>query len=294
MQRGRTLNINIKLPVSRKSLANIRDTIPHIAHGVLQVVRSAQNSQLAHILVTKRKEDHSVVTHVDHDNEQAILKLLRCYGVSGSLPLLTEEGTFTPDEDTELFWSIDSLDGTRDYATGRRDWGISLGLVHNATPVVGIIAQPSRPVLYGGSLLHRRTVLEHFAHAKDDSEFVSDNWREPSFNACLSRRAATSDAEWEFYKVLTKRFGYVKSSPTISSGIDVLSGKSLFYVAFNVHHWDIAALGVLAHVRKIPLMRLALGSIVWKPTRETLPPIVLARDTEILREVQNLWQEHIR
>jgi 3'(2'), 5'-bisphosphate nucleotidase len=48
------------------------------------------------------------------------------------------------------FWSVDPLDGTREFADGRDDFAVNIGLVRGGRPVLGVVAVPATGVIYGG------------------------------------------------------------------------------------------------------------------------------------------------
>ncbi len=41
-------------------------------------------------------------------------------------------------------WIVDPIDGTRDFVRGRRGWAISIALVENGEPVIGVLDAPAR------------------------------------------------------------------------------------------------------------------------------------------------------
>ena len=43
-----------------------------------------------------------------------------------------------------LCWLVDPIDGTRDFIRGRTGWAISVALVSNARPLIGMLAAPAR------------------------------------------------------------------------------------------------------------------------------------------------------
>ena len=85
------------------------------------------------------KHDRSPVTIADRAAEQAMRALLTerfpDHGVLG------EE--FGHDRaGAEFTWVLDPIDGTRAFITGRPIFGTLIGLLHNDTPILGIIDQP--------------------------------------------------------------------------------------------------------------------------------------------------------
>lgn len=51
-------------------------------------------------------------------------------------------------KDAELKWHIDPIDGTKYFAQGIPLWGITLALVQNETPILGLIYNPTTKQLY--------------------------------------------------------------------------------------------------------------------------------------------------
>ena len=46
--------------------------------------------------------------------------------------------------DAERIWVVDPIDGTRDYLRGRPGWAVSIALVENGRPVIGVLDAPAR------------------------------------------------------------------------------------------------------------------------------------------------------
>ena len=48
----------------------------------------------------------------------------------------------------ERIWVVDPIDGTRDYLGGKSGWAVSVALVENGQPIIGILAAPARNELW--------------------------------------------------------------------------------------------------------------------------------------------------
>ncbi|WP_141260608.1 3'(2'),5'-bisphosphate nucleotidase CysQ [Komagataeibacter diospyri] len=98
---------------------------------------------------TSVKTDSSPVTEADHAAEKHILAGLRAH--APAIPVVAEEevaaGIMT-DTGSE-FWLVDPLDGTREFAAGRDDFTVNIGLVRDGRPVLGAVALPAYHQLYG-------------------------------------------------------------------------------------------------------------------------------------------------
>ena len=101
------------------------------------------------------KVDQSPVTIADRAAEQAMRALLTerfpDHGVLGE-----EFGHDRPDAD--YYWVLDPIDGTRAFITGRPVFGTLIGLMHGATPILGIIDQPVTGERWIGAA-RRRTIF---------------------------------------------------------------------------------------------------------------------------------------
>ncbi len=99
---------------------------------------------------TQRKADHSPVTEADHAAEAVIVAGLRraCPGI----PVVAEEeiaAGHVP-ESADAFWLVDPLDGTREFAAGRDEFAVCIGLVRNGKAVLGAVGAPAWGKVYGG------------------------------------------------------------------------------------------------------------------------------------------------
>ena len=99
---------------------------------------------------TRRKQDESPVTDADHQAEALIAAGLR--QVTPGIQVIAEEEAAAGlghDEATD-YWLVDPLDGTREFAGGRDQFTINIGLVRHGAPVLGVVAVPALGELFGG------------------------------------------------------------------------------------------------------------------------------------------------
>ncbi|GBR01226.1 3'(2'),5'-bisphosphate nucleotidase CysQ [Acetobacter oeni] len=100
--------------------------------------------------VTTVKSDLSPVTEADQAAETHILKALR--NATPQIPVIAEEevaaGIHVAAGD--IYWLIDPLDGTREFAAGRDDFTVNIGLVRNGRAVLGAMALPAYGQFYAG------------------------------------------------------------------------------------------------------------------------------------------------
>lgn len=98
----------------------------------------------------ERKRDTSPVTEADRIAEALIVEGLRA--AVPAIPVVAEEevaaGIVTAPGD--VYWLVDPLDGTREFATGRPHYTVNIGLIRGGRPVLGAVAVPETGEVFGG------------------------------------------------------------------------------------------------------------------------------------------------
>ena len=124
---------------------------------------------------TTRKTDHSPVTEADHAAEALIVAGLRA--ATPGIPVVAEEemeAGLIPD-DHHTYWLVDPLDGTREFAVGRDEFTVNIGLVRDGRPALGAVGVPAYGELFGGIVASARawkrtTAGEHAIRARPPPE----------------------------------------------------------------------------------------------------------------------------
>ncbi len=101
---------------------------------------------------TITKTDSSPVTEADHAAEAHILRGLRA--ATPDIPVIAEEEVAAGKQTAvaPAYWLVDPLDGTREFAAGRDDFTVNIGLVRDGRPVLGAMALPAYHQLYTGGV----------------------------------------------------------------------------------------------------------------------------------------------
>lgn len=96
-----------------------------------------------HVLKSWDKEPGSPVS--DADLEVDVFLRRELGRLLPSAGWLSEETTDHPDRlDKGLAWLVDPIDGTRDFICGRPGWCVSVALVSERRPLIGMLAAPAR------------------------------------------------------------------------------------------------------------------------------------------------------
>lgn len=96
--------------------------------------------------VQEKGRPGDLVTEADKASEQAVLSVLQRH-----LPehaILAEESGQLGAQSAEYLWAVDPLDGTTNYAHQYPCFAVSIGLIIQGTPQVGIIFDPIRQELF--------------------------------------------------------------------------------------------------------------------------------------------------
>ncbi len=100
------------------------------------------------------KSDASPVTVADMEAEAIITEGLRA--AAPAIPVIAEEEV-AAGRVTALapeYWLVDPLDGTREFAAGREEFAVNVGLVRNGVAILGAVASPALHEIHYGLLGH--------------------------------------------------------------------------------------------------------------------------------------------
>ena len=182
------------------------------------------------------KSLNSLVSHVDVESEKRLVQVL-----SNALPeagFITEEDTVDKNAEANLQWVIDPLDGTTNFLKGIPVFCISVALVENGQPVLGVVHDVMRNDHYtavkgGGTYLDGKRLsispVKDFDQAVLATGFPYETYEEDSPMFKL------------FQRVIREARGLRRLG---SAAIDLAYvARSIFegYYEARLNPWDIAA-----------------------------------------------------
>lgn len=95
------------------------------------------------------KNDGSPVTIADRIANEIIVKSLLEY--NSEIPILSEESPPSSSLlDSDIFWAVDPLDGTKEFLLNRPDFTVNIALIKNTYPIFGVVYAPVYDVLWAG------------------------------------------------------------------------------------------------------------------------------------------------
>jgi myo-inositol-1(or 4)-monophosphatase len=189
------------------------------------------------------KSARDVVTEADHLSEDLILGAIRAtYPADGILAEESGEHRRTDGSDataaTGRSWVVDPLDGTVNYANGIPFFCVSIALVADGRPVVGVIHDPTRNETYAASVGSGATLAGR-AVAVSDKERLSDF----VISMALAGRAVATRN-----RAVRKAIRIPRSMGSAALALAyVASGRfDAFVQQGGLSSWDVAAAGLVA------------------------------------------------
>jgi 3'(2'), 5'-bisphosphate nucleotidase len=94
------------------------------------------------------KNDHSPLTMADTRSHQILFEGL---AQIGGFPILSEEMKEIPYKERKnwnTFWLVDPLDGTKEFIKRNGEFTVNIALIHDETPVFGLIYVPVTGIFY--------------------------------------------------------------------------------------------------------------------------------------------------
>jgi 3'(2'), 5'-bisphosphate nucleotidase len=96
------------------------------------------------------KDDQSPLTQADLQANAILVTGLQKHWPE--IPILSEEGgnPFKEDDEPELYWAVDPLDGTKEFIKRNGEFTVNVALIHKGNPVLGVVLAPALDQLYVG------------------------------------------------------------------------------------------------------------------------------------------------
>ncbi len=146
-------------PVSAPGQDSVRPPEPwlpaaHLVDATISLMREVSARELMprfrHVNA-ERKHDGSLVTEADRAVEAALAAalptLFDCPVLGEEMPELDQRRIW---REAEWCWCVDPLDGTANFASGKRYFGISVALMHRRMSVFGVVFDPNTDEVFHG------------------------------------------------------------------------------------------------------------------------------------------------
>jgi 3'(2'), 5'-bisphosphate nucleotidase len=212
--------------------------ISELLHATKEASREVLKIFEAHNFKIFKKQDQSPVTTADLLSEQILTGALKDL-YPGDL-IISEEGNpellETKARKAKGFWLVDPLDGTKEFIAGRQEFAINIAYIEHQKPVLGIMADPCRNIIYCAKKGQGCWKIEN------------KNWSK--INTCppahtdklkiLTSRSHLSHDEALFQKMST-RYDFVVLGSSLKFASIAAGQAHLYHRRTPTYEWDTAA-----------------------------------------------------
>lgn len=157
--------------------------------------------------------------------------------IESNFPILAEESGKSADDLGDTFWVVDPLDGTANYARDIPLCCISIALVQNLNPVIGVIYDFNNDDLYEGTKETKALLNNKLINVSDIAE--------KNKGILVTGLPNATDYSDEAMLKMVKDFQSWRKVRMIGSAamaaVYVASGKADLYKEFGTYLWDVAA-----------------------------------------------------
>jgi len=186
--------------------------------------------------ITEKGRSGNLVTDVDTKAEIAILEIIKRHFPTHSI--LAEESGILDQGNREYLWAIDPLDGTTNYAHGYPIAAVSIGLLIENIPQVGVVYNPFRQELFRaarglGATCNRQPITVSPTDNLEKSLLVS--------GFAYDRRETVDNNYREFCYLTHITQGVRRSGSAALDLTDVACGRVDGYWERGISPWDITA-----------------------------------------------------
>ena len=223
----------------------------------------------------KEKSYHNPVTTADKEADKTIKQILMNnfpdYG------WLSEE-TVDSDErlSKEKVWVVDPLDGTKEFIEGIPNFVVSIGLVKNGIPILGVLFNPVSKELFfaskgKGSFLNNKSIK---CISKNDTKNM----------IMLNSRSETRRGLWEPFKSKFKMCKPI-GSVAYKLGLTAAGKADVFASLRPKNEWDICAGNCIINESGGKLIDLNGNRRIYNSEKTLIEPGLIAGDIAVVDKV---------
>ncbi len=225
---------------------------------------------------------HNPVTTADHAADSLLKEML-----TESCPdygWLSEETVDSPDRlSKERVWVVDPLDGTKEFIEGVPQFVVSIAIVENGEPVVGVLYNP--------------VTKDTFAAAKGEGAFLNDKpihcVTKDSVGdmVILNSRSETRRGLWEPF---ANTFGELRAIGSVAYKLGLTAaGKADIFASLRPkNEWDICAGNCIINEAGGKLIDLNGNIRRYNQEYTIIEPGLIAGETEAVTKVMNVFKDY--
>ena len=197
---------------------------------------------------------------------------------------LSEETVDSPDRlSKERVWVVDPLDGTKEFIEGVPQFVVSIAIVENGEPVVGVLYNP--------------VTKDTFAAAKGEGAFLNDKpihcVTKDSVGdmVILNSRSETRRGLWEPF---ANTFGELRAIGSVAYKLGLTAaGKADIFASLRPkNEWDICAGNCIINEAGGKLIDLNGNIRRYNQEYTIIEPGLIAGETEAVAKVMNVFKDY--
>jgi myo-inositol-1(or 4)-monophosphatase len=191
----------------------------------------SNKSNLNKILSSTKKD---IKLQADISAETVIKDIIKS---QSNLPILAEESGLSSEKISSTFWVVDPLDGTANYSRNIPICCVSIGLISNLKPVLGVIYDFHNDDLYEGSidtnaLLNNNEISVSKVENFHDGVLLTGLPNNTDYSDSALLKMVKDFQNWRKVRMI--------GSAAMASAY-IASGKADLYTEKKTYLWDIAA-----------------------------------------------------
>ena len=196
---------------------------------------------------------------------------------------LSEETTDTSNRlDKEMVWIVDPLDGTKEFIEGIPHFVVSVALVKNGEPIIGV--------------LHNPVTKDIFHAIKGNGTFLNDKVHNCTIKdstldmVILNSRSETSKGLWEPYKLQFKELKPI-GSVAYKMGLTAVGDADIFATLRPKNEWDICAGTCLINESGGKVIDLNGESLTFNNKKTLIEPGLIAGNHSSVDKTYKIFNE---
>ena len=225
------------------------------------------------------KSYHNPVTTADHAADTYLKETLtKQYPEYG---WLSEETVDSKERlNKERAWVVDPLDGTKEFIEGVDHFVVSVGLVENGEPIIGVLYNPASKELF--------TAVKGDGAFLDDEKINCSNLTNFKKMVILNSRSETRNHLWEPYADVFKEQRAI-GSVAYKLGLTSAGKADVFASLRPKNEWDICAGHCIIREAGGEMVSLEGEPITYNNEKTLITPGIIAARKEVLQATIDLF-----
>lgn len=266
-------------------------SLPELSGPVIALLRKVANDELMprfKRVTPEKKHDGSVVTEADRAVEAALVaalpKIFDCPVLGEEMPEAEQKRLW---READWLWCVDPLDGTANFTSGKRYFGISVALMYRRESVFGAVLDPNTHEAFhawrgGGAFLDNKKLRPTAAKPLADAIVEVGRFKR------LGRLRVALFANPPFKHISM-------SGASVLQWCHVACGRADVFLHAGEHAWDYAA-GALILEEAGGRIATLLHDDFWRPDegdKEWVKSVIAARHPALFDEWKRWVRNHL-